>query len=228
MSTQPTSVENPGAKSVGPLIAGADVGTMNYQFVLTSLPKDAKTRPKEIKSVRTVFVKIPKWGYEIAKEQDAFSYIENGDDLFLLGKSVHRRGPLRQRKRLTKGYGSKVYLNIDDDDAQLVVKTLIRDSIGYAPDENSVAACSCHSSPEAGQETEDLLVNTAHKTMLRETFAELGWRNVEPIPEGQAVVFAENPIARAGERQFNYTGVGVSFGAGLSQSRSDIPGESPD
>jgi hypothetical protein len=188
-----------------PQAVGVDVGTMFFQTAEGD-PQGEMT----LKVVRNAFIELQKTDdTNETLRQNKFQYVEDEKNVYVIGEDAVRfarmlPGKVELRRPLQNGV-----LNADEQMKGLVLNELVRSSIGKAPDRRSIV-CTCVSSPPVdGSPT-----NTFHERRLRGMFENQGWQTII-IPEGEAVIWAENPttVDKEGEKLLA-TGIGVSFGAG--------------
>lgn len=98
-------------------------------------------------------------------------------------------------------------LNNHDSAALEVLTRLTSGLVERAQFNESILAFSVPSAPAGTQPGEEPPVFVHHRMVLKQMFEELGYQ-ASAVPEGEAVVYAE--LADNG-----YTGLGISFGAGL-------------
>jgi len=98
-------------------------------------------------------------------------------------------------------------INSSEPEAIDVLARITSDLVGRAPAEKSMLVFSIPSPPIgiAGGQMPPTFLH--HQLVLRRMFEELGYV-AAPLPEGEAVIYA-------GLRDSGYTGLGISFGAGL-------------
>ena len=186
-------------------VCSCDCGTMFFQTA-TKGDEDKIV----IKTTRNAFVEVADIDdIEETLKQNGWQYVKDGDRYFVIGEDSLRvakmfPGQVELRRPLQDGV-----LNKNEDKKMLILAELIESSVGRSTGPNDVV-CTCVSSEAIDEAT----TNTFHKARLEAMFARLGY-NVIVIEEGLAVIFAENPtITEEGGKTFNFSGLGISFGAG--------------
>ena len=185
-------------------VYSVDCGTMFFQTA-TKGSEDKLV----IKTTRNAFVEVADIDdIEEVLKQNNWQYVKDGDRYFVIGEDSLRvakmfPGQVELRRPLQDGV-----LNKNEDMKMLILAELIESSVGHAAGPNDVV-CTCVSSEAVDEAT----TNTFHKARLEAMFSRLGY-NVVIIEEGLAVIFAENPTIEEDGKVFNFSGLGISFGAG--------------
>jgi len=185
-------------------VYGTDVGTMFFQTA-TKGTEDKLV----IKTTRNAFVEVADIDdIEDTLRQNGWQYVKDGDRYFVIGEDSLRvakmfPGQVELRRPLQDGV-----LNKSEDMKMLVLAELIESSVGKSTEKGDVV-CTCVSSEAVDEAT----TSTFHKARLEAMFSRLGY-DVVVIEEGLAVIFAENPTITEGEKTYNFSGIGISFGAG--------------
>jgi len=186
-------------------VYSCDAGTMFFQTATQG--EDNKI---VIKTTRNAFVEVADIDdIEETLKQNGWQYVKDGEHYYVIGEDSLRvakmfPGQVELRRPMQEGV-----LNKNEDKKMLVMAELIESSVGKATGPNDVV-CTCVSS----EAVDDSTTSTFHKARLEAMFSRLGY-NVVIIEEGLAVVFAENPkVTEKDGKTFNFSGCGVSFGAG--------------
>ena len=186
-------------------VYSVDCGTMFFQTA-TKGDEDKLI----IKTTRNAFVEVANIDdIEDTLKQNGWQYVKDGKDYYVIGEDSLRvakmfPGQVELRRPLQDGV-----LNKSEDKKMLILAELIESSIGKSTGPNDVV-CTCISSEAVDEAT----TSTFHKARLEAMFSRLGY-NVVVIEEGLAVIFAENPtVTEEGGKTFNFSGIGISFGAG--------------
>jgi hypothetical protein len=193
---------------------GVDVGTMFFQTA------EMKGEDLSLNLVRNAFIELSKTDdmTETIK-MEKFQYVEDANNIYVIGEDAIRfakmmPGKLDLRRPLQNGV-----LNADEEMKMLVLNEIIRSMVGKAPDRKSVVATCVSSPPVDGSPN-----NVFHEKRLRGMFENQGW-NVIIMPEGQAVILSENPTTEDKDgNKLNFTGIGISFGAGRVNMVSTMKG----
>jgi hypothetical protein len=188
---------------------GVDLGTMFFQVA----ENDAEGKTK-VQIVRNAFVEVAAGeGNDEILAQNNWSYVKDGNSYYIPGEDAIRFACLfpngvELRRPLQDGV-----LHKGEDKKLLVLNKLIQDTVGNAPDRQSVVCTCVSSTPVDGSQD-----STFHKTRVEALFKTKGW-NVRIIEEGYAVILAEKPTAvevnpDGSKTEHTYSGIGISFGAG--------------
>jgi len=171
---------------------GLDCGTMNIVCARNDVDK--------IKMTRNVFLPLNKEDISISELSD-ITYVQSEDDeLFIIGEDAFRFGNI---------FGQKVSRPMESglispkEIAAIDVLTLIiKDLIGNV--KNCDAYCSYSVPAEAIDESRSV---TYHEKVFGRILSSLGV-NHTPVNEGMAIIYSEC-------QKENFSGVGISFGAGM-------------
>ena len=186
-------------------IVSVDCGTMFFQTATRG-----EGDKLVIKTTRNAFVEVADIDdIEETLKQNGWQYVKDGEHYYVIGEDSLRvakmfPGQVELRRPMQEGV-----LNKDEDKKMLVMAEIIESSIGKATGKDDVV-CTCISS----EAVDDSTTSTFHKARLEAMFSRLGY-NVVIIEEGLAVVFAENPkVTEKDGKTFNFSGCGISWGAG--------------
>jgi len=175
-----------------PISVGLDVGTMNIVC--------ARSDIKEIKMTRNVFLPLNKDDISISELTD-ISYVESEDgDLFIIGEDAFRFGNMfgqQVSRPMESGLISPKEIAAID-----VLTLMVKNLIG--PVKNTEAYCSYSIPAEAIDETRSV---TYHERVFGRILSTLGV-NHSPVNEGMAIIYSEC-------QKEKFSGVGISFGAGM-------------
>ena len=182
-----------------------DSGTMFFQ--VAEYDKNGKISFKEI---RNAFVQLEaSEDIEQVLAQNNWQYVSDDKHYYVIGEDSMRvarmfPGKVELRRPMQGGVHNK-----GEKKKMLVMAKMIEDSIGKAPDDNSLV-CTCISSDPIDGAQDNLF----HRARLEGMFKRLGWE-VKVIEEGHAVILAEKPvmIEKDGSKT-PFSGIGMSFGAG--------------
>ena len=183
------------------LCIGLDVGTMNIVC--------AKTDTDKIKMTRNVFLPLSKDEISISELAD-ISYVQSEDgDLYIIGEDAFRFGNI---------FGQKVSRPMESglispkEIAAIDVLTLIIKSlIGKVNDKESY--CSYSIPAEAIDQARSV---TYHEKVFGRILSTIGV-NHSPVNEGMAIVYSEC-------QKEKFSGVGISFGAGMVNTAVSFKG----
>lgn len=176
---------------------GVDVGT----GTLVSARSDGSGKKVSVKKIRDVFIDLPHDAKRMLKLANT-AYVEFGGHLFVVGNdALNTANLLNQevRRPLSKGT-----IAAGELDAQQIIGLMIKQTAGSPQCDNEKC---CYSVPANAIDIPDSDI-IYHSAILGKIFKELGY-NAEPVNEALAVIFSE-----CGKE--NFSGIGISFGAGLT------------
>ena len=175
-----------------PISIGLDVGTMNIVC--------ARSDIKEVKMTRNVFLPLNSDDISISELAD-ISYVESDDgDLYIIGEDAFRFGNMfgqQVSRPMESGLISPKEIAAIDV-LTLIVKSLI------GPVKDKEAYCSYSVPAEAIDESRSV---TYHERVFGRILSTLGV-NYSPVNEGMAIIYSEC-------QKEKFSGVGISFGAGM-------------
>jgi hypothetical protein len=183
-----------------------DIGT----GFISSAEAGVEEKKVAFRKVRDCFFKVdpkeflgganPMFGEKMLKKTGAH-FIKVDDTLYILGDSAYKMAGTVHKETLRPM--AKGVLNPDEPESAVMVGELIKAVAGKAESpEDTLFFCVPAEPIDADFNVE------YHRETLLEVFAKLGYENVNVMNEGLAVVFSE----LADE---NFTGIGISFGAGM-------------
>jgi len=185
---------------------GIDIGTGNIVCA------EKTNGGHEFRKVRDAFFKVDpesfmagsamSFGEKMLKRSGA-NYIKLDGKLHILGDDAFKFAHMFHRECLRPM--AKGVLNPKEPINTIMVRELLRGVVGQCDDEKSVVYfCSPANPIDADFDV------TYHATSVREVLVnDLGYKNVYMMTEGLSVVYSEL------EKEF-FTGIGVSFGAGMT------------
>jgi hypothetical protein len=175
------------------LCIGLDIGTMNLAC--------ARSDSAEIKLMRNVFLPVEKETVSISELTD-INYVQSKDsnDLFIIGEDAFRFANLFGKevsRPMQKGLISPKEMSAID-----VLSLMVRTLIGTVKDKETY--CSYSIPAEAIDEGRSV---TYHEKVFSRILGEIGV-NHKPVNEGMAIIYSECDKEK-------FSGVGISFGAGM-------------
>lgn len=142
----------------------------------------------------------PLFGEKMLRKTGAHFIKVNGI-LYILGDSAYKMAGTVHKETLRPM--SKGVLNPDEPESAVMVAELIKAVAGEAEKEDDILFFCVPANPvDAEYDVE------YHRETLIDVFKKLGYKNINVMNEGLAVVFSELS-------ENNFTGLGVSFGAGM-------------
>tara|TARA_R110000744_G_scaffold73552_5_gene147285 strand:- start:10613 stop:11899 length:1287 start_codon:yes stop_codon:yes gene_type:complete len=183
---------------------GVDIGT---GFISCAEHEDGK---KKFRKVRDAFFKLNpskflegsanQFGETMLKNSGAH-YIKIDDQLYVLGDDAFKFASLFHQECLRPM--SQGVLNPREPVSNIMVAELIKAVAGKPKDKSDVLYYCVPAEPiDADFDVE------YHKQILHGVFEEVGYKNINVMTEGLAVIYSELADTQ-------YTGIGMSFGAGM-------------
>lgn len=183
---------------------GVDIGT---GFISCAEHEDGK---KKFRKVRDAFFKLNpskflegsanQFGETMLKNSGAH-YIKIDDQLYVLGDDAFKFASLFHQECLRPM--SQGVLNPREPVSNIMVAELIKAVAGKPKDKSDILYYCVPAEPiDADFDVE------YHKQILHGVFEEVGYKNINVMTEGLAVIYSELADTQ-------YTGIGMSFGAGM-------------
>lgn len=174
---------------------GLDVGTMN--MVSARMDKDKKT---QVKSIRNVFIEVDVNNIGTIDLQ-GLSHAIIEDKVYILGQDAHNMAAIfNQTVRRPMQHG---LISANDMDAADVLSVIVKELIGE-PREPGKSTCVYSVPANPIDSSGDILY---HERIFGKIITDLGF-NAVPLNEAMAVVYTECAPT--------FDGIGISFGAGMS------------
>lgn len=185
---------------------GIDIGTGN----IVSAERGGAENKVAFRKVRDCFFKVdpkeflgganPMFGEKMLKKTGAH-FIKVNDILYILGDSAYKMAGTVHKETLRPM--SKGVLNPDEPESAVMLAELIKAVAGKSEsEEDNLFFCVPAEPVDADFDVE------FHRETLIEIFQKIGYKNVNVMNEGLAVVFSELS-------EENFTGIGMSFGSGM-------------
>ena len=190
-----------------PRCVGIDVGT----GFLTSAEKSLETPDKIVfRKVRDCFLKVdpaeflgganPLFGEKMLKKTGAH-FIKVNDTLYILGDSAHKMAGITHKETLRPM--SKGVLNPNEPESAVMLAELLKAVVGKAEKDDDILFYCVPANPlDADFDVE------YHKSTLSDIFKSLGYKNINVMNEGLAVIFSE-------AQKEDFTALSFSLGAGM-------------
>ena len=183
-----------------------DVGT-GY---ISSAEKGEEENKVVFRKVRDCFFKVdpseflgganPMFGEKMLKRTGAHFIKVNGT-LYILGDSAYKMAGTMHKEPLRPM--AKGVLNPQEPESAVMVGELIKAVAGEAEGEDDILFFCVPANPVDADYDVDY-----HESTLKDVFGKLGYKNINVMNEGLAVVFSELSDE-------NFTGLGISCGAGM-------------
>jgi hypothetical protein len=188
-------------------VVGLDIGT----GLISSTEKSEEPKKLKLRKVRDAFLKInpeefmdgnaPQFGEKMLKKTGTH-FIKLDGILYILGDSAYEMA-LESNKTLLRPM-SKGVLNPNEPVAALMVEELIKAVIGTPVNDDDVVFFSIPADPIDADY--DVIY---HRDTVTESIRNIGYKNVHHLREGLSVIFSEL-------YDDNFTGLGISMGAGMA------------
>jgi hypothetical protein len=182
-----------------------DIGT---SFLVAARLKDGK---EYFTVERNVFFAMPREDFsEEMLSKAGAHYVRKNGHLFVIGEDALKLSMLTGDQSCYRRPMARGVLNPGEEEAIGMMEKIIGGLLGRAetPDELVVAAL-------PAQPIEGELDTTFHQIVVRRCLEQLGYR-VRTINEAQAVVFYDNPTLQTATETVPFTGIGMSFGGGMT------------
>jgi hypothetical protein len=182
-----------------------DIGT---SFIVGAEIKDGR---EVFTTERDAFFSMPKEDFAEEMLDDAGAYyITRGNQIFVVGEDALKLSLLTGNQASFRRPMAKGVLNPGEEEAISMLELLIEGIIGKASFPGEVCAATVPSAP-CDQDADTQF----HRIVIERCLARLGYE-VKILNEALAVIFAENPVALVDGEETPFSGVGVSFGAGMT------------
>lgn len=173
---------------------GLDVGTMN---LVSAKLNDNKI---DIKLLRNVFIEVDKDAVQ-TMDLSKISYVEIDDSVFILSEDAYNFANIFGQ--VAKRPMAKGMISTSEIDSVDILGIMIKQLIGKSNNENEKVCYSIPANPIDGE------MNVIyHKNVFSRIIESLGYE-VEPVNEATAIIYAEC-------QSTNFSGIGISFGAGMT------------
>jgi hypothetical protein len=183
-----------------------DIGT---SFIVGAEVKDAK---EVFTSERDAFFSMPKEDFAEEMLNDAGAYyITRGKQLFVVGEDALKFAMLTGNQASYRRPMARGVLNPGEEEAISMLELLIEGIIGKAAFPGEACAATV---PAAACDRDDG-DTTFHKVVIERCLQRLGY-DVKVLNEALAIIFHENPTVTSEEGEVPFSGVGMSFGAGMT------------
>jgi hypothetical protein len=182
---------------------GLDIGTM---YVVSSQNTDQGT---VFRKQRNAFYTMSREDFEDGFSCNSPMVIRKGSDVHIVGDDSVRYANLSGKSKKFKRPMAKGVLNPLESDAIGVLQIVIQNVLGEPAFPGETVAVTSPADPLDG--TFD---TTFHKTVLSRHLKNLGYKPMV-LNEAHALVYSENPICQSEGEDIPFSGIGISFGAGM-------------
>jgi hypothetical protein len=182
-----------------------DIGTA---FIVGAEIKDGR---EVFTSERDAFFSMPKEDFAEEMLNDAGAYyITRGNLLFVVGEDALKFSMLTGNQAAYRRPMAKGVLNPGEEEAISMLELLIEGIIGKASFPGEVCAATVPSAAcDSDSDTQ------FHKIVVERCLQKLGYE-VKILNEALGIVFHENPTVTTDGEATPFSGVGISFGAGMT------------
>jgi actin-like ATPase involved in cell morphogenesis len=172
----------------------------------------------ELKGGKEVFTIERDAFFSMAKEDFAeemlhdagAKYLIKGDHIFVVGEDALKYCMITGKQENYRRPMKRGVLNPGEEEAVPLLERLIEGIIGKPAFPGEVIAATI---PAAPLDTE--LDTTFHKVVIERFLKKLGY-DVRILNEALAIIYAENPTVEDSSGKAPFSGVGISFGAGMT------------
>jgi len=182
---------------------GLDIGTM---YVVSSQNTDQGT---VFRKQRNAFYTMNREDFEDGFSCNSPMVIRKGSDVHIVGDDAVRYANLSGKSKKFKRPMAKGVLNPNEPDAIGVLQVIIQNVLGEPSYPGEIVAVTSPADPLDG--TFD---TTFHRTVLSRHLKSLGYKAMV-LNEAHALVYSENPVCVSEGEEVPFSGIGISFGAGM-------------
>ncbi|MFC1587354.1 hypothetical protein ACFL54_03505 [Planctomycetota bacterium] len=137
------------------------------------------------------------------------AYLTRSNTLYVVGDDALKFSLVTGNRANYRRPMARGVLNPGEEEAVSMIQVLIEGVIGRANYEGEVCAATIPANPLDGD-----FNTTYHKMVLERFLTSLGYR-VKILNEALAMIYAENPTIESNGMTIPFTGIGISFGAGM-------------
>ncbi len=185
---------------------GIDIGT---SFLVGAEIKDGR----EVFTVeRDAFFSMPKEDFaEEMLDKARAKYLTRGNVIYVVGEDALKFAMLTGRQKDYRRPMAKGVLNPGEEEAISMLELLIRGIVGKPSYKGEVIAATVPAAP-LGEDMD----TTFHRVVVERCLKKMGY-DVKILNEALGLIFTENPQVKSANGEIvPFTGVGVSFGAGMT------------
>ena len=160
---------------------------------------------------RDAFFSMPKEDFVEEMLDDAGAYyLTKGNQIFVVGEDALKFSMLTGKEQSFRRPMARGVLNPGEEEAVSMIETLIEGILGGASTPGELVAATVPPEPVEGD-----FDTTFHRIVIERCLRRLGYE-VKIINEALAVIYSENPVVESEGKAIPFTGVGISFGAGMT------------
>jgi actin-like ATPase involved in cell morphogenesis len=182
-----------------------DIGT---SFIVGAELKNGK----EVFTIeRDAFFSMPKEDFAEEMLHDAGAkYLLKGDQIYVVGEDALKYCMITGKQENYRRPMKRGVLNPGEEEAVPLLERLVEGIVGKPAFPGEVMAATIPAPPlDADLDT------TFHKIVVERFLKKLGY-DVRILNEALAIIYAENPIVEDSSGKAPFTGIGISFGAGMT------------
>ena len=182
-----------------------DIGTCF--IVCAEMKDDSETFTVE----RDAFFSMPREDFaEDMLDKAGAKYLIRGDQLFVIGEDALRYCMLTGNEASYRRPMAKGVLNPGEEEAISMLELIVEGMVGEASHPGEVIAATCPAAP-----IEENLETLFHRIVIERLLKRLGY-DVRIINEAIGIIYSENPTVMVNDEEVPFTGVAISFGAGMT------------
>jgi len=167
---------------------------------------------KEVFTIeRDAFFVMPKEDFAEEMLSDAGAkYLIKGNNIYIVGEDALKYCMITGKQDCYRRPMRKGVLNPGEEEAVPLLEKLIEGIVGKPAHPGEVIAATIPAAPlDAEQDT------TFHKVVVERFLKSLGY-DVRILNEALAIIYAENPTSEEPTGKAPFSGIGISFGAGMT------------
>lgn len=182
---------------------GIDIGTM---FVVSAQEEGADV--VFTKERGAYFTFVDEDAIDMLEETGA-STVKIGDTIHAIGDDAIRYANLTAQFENFHRPMSKGVLNPAEEDAIAILRYIINGVGGKPSFSGEICAVTSPADPLDGS-----FDTTFHRTLLKSHIEKMGYTPII-LNESLAIIYSENPVIKTDEGDIPFSGIGISFGAGM-------------
>ncbi len=182
---------------------GLDIGTM---YVVSARDEGGNV---VFRKQRNAFFTLSREDYEDSFGCSSPMVVRKGNEVHVVGDDAIRYANLSGNNSSFKRPMAKGVLNPSEQDAIGVLQIAIQSVVGKPDYEGEVCSITSPADPLDGS-----FDTTFHRTVLTRHLKNLGYTPVV-LNEAQAIIYSENPTCTSEGEEVPFSGIGISFGAGM-------------
>ncbi|MGE4158168.1 MAG: hypothetical protein AB7F75_03640 [Planctomycetota bacterium] len=182
---------------------GLDVGTM---YVVSARNENNQV---VFRKQRNSFFTLSREDFEDSLGCNSPMVIRKGSEVHVVGDDALRYSNISGSRKSFKRPMAKGVLNPNEADAVGVLQIIIQSVLGAPSHPGEVVAITSPADPLDGS-----FDTTFHRTVLTRHIKNMGYTPIV-LNEALAIVYSENPVCQSEGENVPFSGLGISFGAGM-------------